>query len=147
MFRWSVLLNSELSRLQLVIGIRCGSLALIGDAVRNLGDVAGLLLGWGRSGWALLRDALRVALDGVPAGIELAAVSQSLLEIPGVRRVHHVHIWGMSTSRNALTTHLERQTGEIDDTALLCLAQARLADLGIVHSALQLEPWGNSEDP
>ena len=46
-FRWSVLLNSALSGLQLAIGIGFGSLALIGDALHNLGDVAGLLLGWG----------------------------------------------------------------------------------------------------
>ena len=46
-FRWSVILNCGLSALQLVIGFGFGSLALIGDAVHNLGDVAGLLLGWG----------------------------------------------------------------------------------------------------
>jgi cobalt-zinc-cadmium efflux system protein len=46
-FRWSVILNSGLSALQLVIGFAFGSLALVGDAVHNLGDVAGLLLGWG----------------------------------------------------------------------------------------------------
>jgi cobalt-zinc-cadmium efflux system protein len=46
-FRTSVLLNSALSGLQLVIGISFGSLALIGDALHNLGDVVGLLLGWG----------------------------------------------------------------------------------------------------
>jgi cobalt-zinc-cadmium efflux system protein len=40
-------LNSALSGLQLAIGLAFGSLALIGDAVHNLGDVAGLLLGWG----------------------------------------------------------------------------------------------------
>ncbi|MFS6827987.1 cation transporter [Cyanobium sp. ATX-6F1] len=49
-FRWSIVLNSALSGLQLAIGFGFGSLALIGDAVHNLGDVAGLLLGWGLSG-------------------------------------------------------------------------------------------------
>ena len=46
-FRWSVLLNSILTGLQLAIGIGFGSLALIGDALHNLGDVVGLSLGWG----------------------------------------------------------------------------------------------------
>lgn len=46
-FRWSVLLNSLLSGLQLAIGFAFGSLALVGDALHNLGDVAGLLFGWG----------------------------------------------------------------------------------------------------
>jgi cobalt-zinc-cadmium efflux system protein len=46
-FRWSILLNSALTALQLVVGFGFGSLALIGDAVHNLGDVVGLALGWG----------------------------------------------------------------------------------------------------
>jgi cobalt-zinc-cadmium efflux system protein len=46
-FRWSILLNSALAGGQLAIGIGFGSLALIGDAIHNLGDVAGLALGWG----------------------------------------------------------------------------------------------------
>ena len=46
-FRWSIALNSGLTALQLVIGFAFGSLALIGDALHNLGDVVGLVLGWG----------------------------------------------------------------------------------------------------
>lgn len=46
-FRWSVILNSLLTGGQLAIGLAFGSLALVGDALHNLGDVVGLLLGWG----------------------------------------------------------------------------------------------------
>jgi cobalt-zinc-cadmium efflux system protein len=46
-FRWSIALNSGLTALQLAIGFGFGSLALIGDALHNLGDVIGLVLGWG----------------------------------------------------------------------------------------------------
>ena len=46
-FRWSIALNAGLTTLQLVIGFAFGSLALIGDALHNLGDVVGLVLGWG----------------------------------------------------------------------------------------------------
>ena len=46
-FRWSIALNSGLTALQLLIGLAFGSLALIGDALHNLGDVLGLVLGWG----------------------------------------------------------------------------------------------------
>lgn len=48
-FRWSIVLNSGLTALQLVIGFGFGSVALIGDALHNLGDVVGLFLGWGLS--------------------------------------------------------------------------------------------------
>ena len=46
-FRWSIALNTGLTTLQLAIGFGFGSLALIGDALHNLGDVIGLVLGWG----------------------------------------------------------------------------------------------------
>jgi cobalt-zinc-cadmium efflux system protein len=46
-FGWSIVLNSLLTGVQLAIGLGCGSLALVGDALHNLGDVVGLGLGWG----------------------------------------------------------------------------------------------------
>lgn len=276
-FRWSIALNSGLSGLQLAIGMAFGSLALIGDAVHNLGDVAGLLFGWGAerlsrrpatarftygfgrstqlaslvnavliliaavvvmleglerlldprplisgpvawaaaagivvnlasallfrgtqqhdlnrrsamvhlltdaavsaavllsallvgvtqwfwldaataigvggavgwSGWQLLRAGLIVALDAVPDGIDPAQVEHSLRSLPGVVDVHHLHVWAMSTSQNALTAHLRRRLGSTDDMALLHEAKRRLAELGIAHSTIQLEPMDGGGD-
>ena len=271
-FRWSVLLNSTLSVAQLVIGIGFGSLALIGDAIHNLGDVAGLTLGWGAerlstrapserftygfgrstqlaalingvlvamasavvvveaiqrlsdpqplasgpvawaaaagiavnlgsaslfghaghghdlnrraavmhlisdalvslavllsallvgwTGWhwldpltaigvglavgytgvVLIRDALVVLLDGIPSHIKPEQVRATLLTLPGVVDVHHVHIWSLSTSQVALTAHLCRHPSSVNDMELLHSAKAALADIGVEHSTLQLEP-------
>lgn len=272
-FRWSIVLNSALAGLQLVIGFAFGSLALVGDAVHNLGDVAGLLLGWGAerlsgrpanhrftygygrstqlaslvnavlilmasavvvvealqrlnrpvelvsgpvawaaaagivvnllsarlfgndhshdlnrraavvhlltdaavsaavlvsavlvrltgwsrldaltaigvglavawSGWELLRQALIVAMDAVPEGIAMDAVERTLCALPGVESVHHLHVWALSTSQNALTAHVRRWPGCSDDMELLHQAKQRLAELGIAHSTIQLEPAG-----
>ncbi len=269
-----MILNSGLSALQLVIGVGFGSLALIGDAIHNLGDVAGLLLGWGAerlsvrapsqrftygfgrstqlaslanavlilmasgvvlvegikrlfepvemttgpvlwaaaigvvvnlfsarlfgadsshdlnrkaavihlltdaavsaavlisavvvgaTGWdwldavtgigvgvavawsgiQILRQAMRIALDAVPEGIDMAAVEATLRELPGVLNLHHLHVWALSTSQNALTAHVVRRPGSIDDLDWLHLAKQRLAELGIAHSTIQLEPPSN----
>ena len=77
-FRWSVSLNALLSGLQLVIGLAFGSLALIGDALHNLGDVAGLLFGWGAE-----RLSTRPTSDhftyGYGRSTELAALANALL--------------------------------------------------------------------
>lgn len=56
--------------------------------------------------WGLLRDSLRLSLDGVPAGIDLAAIREAALKIPGVRDFYHVHVWALSSTENALTGHL-----------------------------------------
>ena len=270
-FRWSVLLNAALTGLQLAIGFAFGSLALIGDAVHNLGDVVGLLLGWGAdhlsrrpprgrftygygrsthlaalingllvfaagavvvveaiqrlrapvpleadpvawaalagivinllsarlfghdhqhdlnrraavlhlltdatvsaavlvtallvkatgwavldaltaigvgavvmlSAWGLLREALAVSLDAAPRGVSLEAIEAELLALPGVDRVAELHVWGVSTSRLALTAHLLCSEPALrQPQELLHQAETLLQRFGIRKSTLQLE--------
>ena len=83
---------------------------------------------------------MQVALDAVPPGIEMTAVDQALRGLPGVLDVHHLHVWGMSTSQIALTAHMVRRPMDVDDMDLLHQAKERLAELGIAHSTIQLEP-------
>ncbi len=274
-FRWSIALNSGLSALQLVIGFAFGSLALIGDALHNLGDVVGLVLGWGAdrlsrrpaqgrftygygrstqmaslvngllifaagsvvvveaierlfnpvpliagpvawaaaagivinfgsaklfghdhhhdlnqraavlhlltdatvsvvvlisallvglTGWVgldalaaigvggaviwsalgLLREAIALNLDAAPRHVDLSRVEQALASLPAVLEVEELHVWGLSTSRTALTAHLvidpQRLAADaLNHDQLLAQARARLAELGIRKSTLQLE--------
>jgi cobalt-zinc-cadmium efflux system protein len=58
------------------------------------------------STWQLLRDSLRLSLDGVPEGIELKKIRETVGKIKGVKDFHHIHIWALSTTENALTAHL-----------------------------------------
>jgi len=274
-FRWSIVLNSGLTALQLVIGFAFGSLALIGDALHNLGDVIGLALGWGAdrlsrwpargrftygygrstqmvslingllifaagavvvveaiqrlfhpvpliagpvawaaaagivinllsarlfghdhhhdlnqraavlhlltdaavsvavlfsalvvgaTGWlwldaitaigvgvavilsalGLLREAIALNLDAAPRHVDLVRVEQALASLPAVLEVEELHVWGLSTSRTALTAHLvidpqRLETEPLSRDQLLVQARARLAELGIRKSTLQLE--------
>ncbi|MEB3242844.1 MAG: cation diffusion facilitator family transporter [Cyanobacteriota bacterium] len=274
-FRWSIALNTGLTALQLAIGFGFGSLALIGDALHNLGDVVGLALGWGAdrlsrrpargrftygfgrgtqlasllngllifaagavvvveaiqrlfdpvpliaapvawaagagvainlisarlfghdhqhdlnqraavlhlltdaavsvavlisavlvglTGWpwldavtaigvgavvswsalGLLREAIALNLDAAPRHVDLARVEQALLTLPGAVAVEELHVWGLSTSRTALTAHLridrdQLRSSDLNRDQLLALARQRLAALGIRKSTLQLE--------
>jgi cobalt-zinc-cadmium efflux system protein len=56
--------------------------------------------------WSLLKDSLRLSLDGIPKELNLEKVKQAILKIKGVLDVHHIHIWALSTTENALTAHL-----------------------------------------
>jgi cobalt-zinc-cadmium efflux system protein len=58
------------------------------------------------STWRLLKDSLRLSLDGVPAGIKLDEIKATAMKVKGVMDFHHVHIWAISTTENALTAHL-----------------------------------------
>ena len=56
--------------------------------------------------WSLLTNSLRMSLDAVPANVEVASIELVILKVKGVESMHHMHIWSMSTTENALTAHL-----------------------------------------
>ena len=56
--------------------------------------------------WSLTRDSLRLSLDGVPGGIDIAEIERKMEAVPGVKAVHHIHVWAISTTENALTAHV-----------------------------------------
>ena len=56
--------------------------------------------------WNLLKNSLRLEMDGVPAEINVEKIKAELLKVEGVVNVHHVHVWALSTTENALTAHL-----------------------------------------
>ncbi|MFM8545812.1 MAG: cation diffusion facilitator family transporter, partial [Vulcanococcus sp.] len=90
------------------------------------------------SALGLLREAIALNLDAAPRHINLAAVEAALLELPGVEAVEELHVWGLSTSRTALTTHLRISAATAGD-GVLEAAQVRLEALGIRKSTIQLE--------
>ena len=58
------------------------------------------------STWSLLRDSLRLSLDGVPDNVDINKIKNAALKINGVADMHHLHVWAISTTRNALTAHI-----------------------------------------
>jgi cobalt-zinc-cadmium efflux system protein len=54
----------------------------------------------------IFRQSFRLSLDGVPDGIDITVVEKRILQIPGVKSIEHLHIWALSTTRNAMTAHL-----------------------------------------
>ena len=56
--------------------------------------------------WSLLRHSLRLSLDGVPPDIDIQKIKDTALKTNGVLEIHHLHVWAISTTQNALTAHL-----------------------------------------
>ena len=86
----------------------------------------------------LLREVLRALLEGVPAHLSIERIGQALASVPGVRSVHDLHVWTLSSNRIALSAHLV-----VDNFSqwpeVLAAAQHALRHQGIEHVTLQPE--------
>jgi cobalt-zinc-cadmium efflux system protein len=105
------------------------------DPVISLVIVAVIL--W--STWGLLSESLVMAMGAVPARIDPDRVEAALAELPGVTRVHDLHIWPMSTTEAALTAHLVIPGGHPGDAFLIALQHRLAHDFGIDHITVQIE--------
>jgi cobalt-zinc-cadmium efflux system protein len=54
----------------------------------------------------ILRKSIRMNFDGVPMNMDIEEIKNELIEIDGVIDIHHIHIWSLSTTQNALTAHI-----------------------------------------
>ena len=90
------------------------------------------------STWELLRDSMRLALDGVPEGIEVDEVAELMRDNEHVTDVHHLHIWAMSTTENALTAHVVIDDEHEAATVRKALKEA-LSTKGITHATIEIE--------
>jgi cobalt-zinc-cadmium efflux system protein len=91
------------------------------------------------STWNLLKSSIRLALDGVPGSIDPEEIRQLMLGCEGVQDIHHLHIWALSTTENALTAHVVvHETAPIE--ALKAKIKRMLAEHQIGHATLEIEP-------
>jgi len=88
--------------------------------------------------WNLFRQSLHLLFDGVPDGVDLHAVQALLQGLPGVAKVHDLHVWAMGTSETALTAHLVMPAGGGDDAFLKHATDELHAHFEIRHVTLQV---------
>ncbi len=89
--------------------------------------------------WGLLRETVELSLAGVPRGIDYDRVATALLALPGVTRLHDLHIWAMSTTEPVLTAHLLMPGGPPGDAFLADARDMLRRDFAIGHATLQVE--------
>lgn len=140
------------------LNLRGAFLHMAGDAAVSLGVVvSGGLIQWQAWTWVdplasllivaailagtagLFRDSINLALDAVPRGIDPVLVREYLQQLPGISDVHDLHIWGMSTTETALTVHLVKPDGLIDDGFLAEVEHVLHDRFGIMHPTIQFE--------
>jgi cobalt-zinc-cadmium efflux system protein len=90
--------------------------------------------------WGLLKHSIRLEMDGVPAEMDLTKIRQELMKAKGIVDVHHIHVWALSTTENALTAHIVINP---DDMSLFDKIKHdlrhRLEHLDITHCTFEAE--------
>ncbi|MCD6012663.1 MAG: cation transporter [Flavipsychrobacter sp.] len=93
------------------------------------------------STWSLLTASLRASMDAVPANVNIENIETLVLKVKGVESVHHLHIWAMSTTQNALTAHLvlSDQLSFDEKMKLVHQIKHQLFHNNIHHATIELE--------
>ena len=140
------------------LNMRGAFLHVLSDALGSVGAVlAGLavwIFGWVRadpiisvlmclliiySSWQLIRESVNVLLEGTPSHINVRAVIECIEQAPGVAGVHDLHIWTISSGKEALSAHVTIAPGASHKETLESLQRGLREKFNIGHVTIQLE--------
>ncbi|WP_158753387.1 cation diffusion facilitator family transporter [Dyella sp. S184] len=100
------------------------------------------------SAWRLLRMSAHILLEGVPDGMDSAAVEVSLRGAdPSIRNVHHLHVWQLASGSRMATLHAELQEPADSAQALRAIKRMLLENFGIQHVTVQIDPGECLDQP
>lgn len=140
------------------LNVRGAWLHVLGDALGSVGAIiaGGLMLAFGWyaadplfsgiisllivwSSWHLIRESTNVLLEGTPSHINLAAVEDAILETQGVDDVHDLHLWTITSGREALSAHIIHAHATSPPELLKELRTKLQERFGVDHLTIQME--------
>ena len=140
------------------LNVRGAYLHVLGDALASVGVVLAaavvLWTGWTLADplagvaialvivprtWGLLRQAVNVLLEGTPPHLDLGEIEAAMRGVSGVRRVHDLHVWALTSGREAMSAHVVVEDVGESDRLLRALHEVLHARFGVDHTTIQLE--------
>ena len=140
------------------LNLRGAFLHVMGDLLGSIAAiVAGLLILWQGwlwadpvfsvlicilivfSSWKLVTEAVNVLLEGTPSHINTAAVEAAMRTVEGVRDIHDLHIWTITSNRHSITAHVIIAEGSNSYQILRELRELLSEKFKLTHSTLQME--------
>lgn len=88
--------------------------------------------------WQLTRESVDILLEATPGHISLQDVHDRIASLPGVRSVHDLHVWTLTSGVVAMSGHLV-VTNPADNQGILEAVQSRMRELGVHHVTVQME--------
>lgn len=141
------------------LNLRGAYLHVLGDLLGSVGAITAAIIilttGWTpadaitsalvgmlilSSSWKLVREAVDVLLEAVPAHIDMALLRRTIHEIPGVDEVHDLHVWSLTSGFLAMSGHVVVRTPDQNNAVLRQIHERMHANFGITHVTVQIEP-------
>lgn len=156
----------QLSRVPRSLNVRAARLHVVGDLLASAGVLAAgmviALTGWYAAdalvslaivaliavgAWSVLQEAVDILMEATPAGVDAERLVEAVRQVGGVRELHDLHIWGVTSDVRALSAHLlvEDQMVTQADQVQREVRELLAHEFGIEHATLQLE--GNACRP
>lgn len=142
------------------LNMRGAFLHVIGDMLGSVGAIIAALLimffGWSwadpvasiivaliimRSGFYVTKDSIQVLMEGTPKNIKLEDIIKTIENVPGIKSIHDLHVWSITSGHNALSchavvdTHITIEEGQ----RILDEVEHQLIHKGINHITIQME--------
>ena len=95
--------------------------------------------------WRLLREALGILLEGTPSDVNIAALREAVSKIGGVRDVHDLHVWSLTSGINAMSLHVIVDDDSRHDEILRAIQQCATSRFPIAHATVQIDCGGCAE--
>jgi cobalt-zinc-cadmium efflux system protein len=147
------------------LSVRAAMLHVFGDvgaaAAVIVGGAVILLTGWyladplvslliavliARGAWTILRESVDILMEATPKGLNVAQLVRDMVQLPGVRDVHDLHIWSIAGGMHALSAHVQVSDRRLSacDALLHDLDQLLRDRYHIAHTTMQFECVGCS---
>jgi cobalt-zinc-cadmium efflux system protein len=124
------------------VGVVAAAIVIITTGWMPIDPILGLAIGLLvlAGAWRVLRESVAVLLEATPEGIDGERVGRRMAQIDGVRDVHDLHIWTITSGFPALAAHVTAEPGRDCAELRRTLAAMLIREFGITHTTLQVEP-------
>jgi cobalt-zinc-cadmium efflux system protein len=145
------------------LNVRSAYMHMVGDAISAAGVVAagvvvaftgasfadplvsiliGVLILW--SSWGILKESVNVLLEGIPKGMDMAHVKETIAGVHGVLAVHDLHVWTVGSGMVCCSCHVmvNEQSVRSGENVLRAVTEELEHHFGIAHTTIQVEVEG-----
>jgi cobalt-zinc-cadmium efflux system protein len=92
------------------------------------------------SSWRVLKSSLHILVEGIPEGLSIEKIGQSMVGVAGVLNMHDLHVWSLCSGHIALSAHIVTTNQPLaDDSKIMAELKSRLSKFGIEHTTIQFE--------